>query len=351
MDDLAASSDHDSLSRTAALALEAGQQALAKAGNPEDAEDVTIGVCMGSTVAVQLNDMEFYQSYRASGRPPMEPVHSFLEGNLSSVVADVLRCDGPRSTVVNACSSGADAIGMAVEWLRAGLCDAVLAGGADELSRVPLSGFYSLGIMSDSPCRPFDARRDGLNLGEGAGVLVLESARSARSRGLEPELVLAGYGCAADAHHLTAPHPEGRGLRKAITVALEEAGVVAEDISFVNAHGTATPDNDRIEGEVLADIFGSRLLYLSTKGYTGHTLGAAGGLEAAFTALALREGWLPKNRGSETPDPQIPLAPLSTKTDIGPGRKAAVSTSLAFGGNNAALVITTTGAARSEQRS
>jgi 3-oxoacyl-(acyl-carrier-protein) synthase len=184
---------------------------------------------------------------------------------------------------------------------------------------------------------PFDSRRSGLNLGEGAGVVVLESPAHARSRGHKPCLALYGHGTACDAHHLTAPHPGGRGLLAALGRALDVAGLRPDDIAFVNAHGTGTQDNDLVEGQALAAAFGHSLRVLSTKGYTGHTLGAAGGLEAVFTGLALREGWLPPSIGFGEQDEGIPITPLREHTKI--HGRFAISTSLAFGGNNTALLI------------
>lgn len=321
-------------SRTARLACLAIDEALQAAGSPHQNAALRIGVCLGTTVASQLNSLEFYRDYRESGCPDLTPVHDFLSGNLADFVARRYGLHGPRSVVVNACSSGADAIGTALGWLRRGLCDIVIAGGADELNRVPLAGFNSLGIMSECANRPFDRDRDGLNLGEGAGVLILES----ESRRFEnARLFLAGYGAACDSHHLTAPDPEGLGLKIAIREALEQAEVAPGDIAFVNAHGTSTPDNDRVEGRVLADVFGTETPFCSTKSRTGHTLGAAGGLEAVFTGLGLICGWIPATLGFVTPDPEILVAPTAQSTPV--QGTAALSTSLAFGGNNSALVL------------
>jgi len=148
---------------------------------------------------------------------------------------------------------------------------------------------------------------------------------------------VAGFGSACDAHHLTAPHPEGRGLDAAVRAALMQARIEPDDVAFINTHGTATLDNDRAEGKVISRVFGNQIPFLSTKGFTGHTLGAAGGLEAAFTLLGLREGWIPASMGFETPDDEIALVPVRRRTEV--AGKYALSTSLAFGGNNAALLI------------
>jgi 3-oxoacyl-(acyl-carrier-protein) synthase len=324
--------------RTLSLGLCAAEEALNDAGLGEDLlAGFKVGVCLGTTVASQLNDIDFYRAYRDTGNASMKPVKRLLKGNLAQSTARVFKCEGPNLTVVNACSSGSDAIGVALSWLKDGICDIAIAGGADELSRVPLCGFGSLGIVSQNLCRPFDRDRTGLNLGEGAGVLVLETESAARQRGRDASLYLAGYGLAGDAYHLTAPRPDGAGLKIAVRQALAEAGISPQAVCFVNAHGTATPNNDEVEGNVLADVFGKEIPFLSTKGFTGHTLGAAGGLEAAFTAAALRYGWIPASPGFVHRDEKIPISPVTEKTFV--KGHYAVSASLAFGGNNAAIVI------------
>jgi 3-oxoacyl-[acyl-carrier-protein] synthase II len=323
------------LMRTHALMFLAVQEALAEAGL-SDLKNQRVGVALGTTVASQLNDLDFYKEWRKNFSAPLDAVDRYLAGNLAEWVSRELGLEGPAITVVNACSSGADAIGIATGWIQNGVCDVAIAGGADELNRVPLCGFNALGVASDFPCRPFDKNRSGLNLGEGAGALILEKESSATMRGRPDEFVLAGYGSAVDAYHLTAPHPEGRGLRRAISEALRAAEISEKDIAFVNAHGTSTMENDKVEGAVLCELFGD-VPILSTKGYTGHTLGAAGGLEAVFSALGLREGWVPGCAGFQVVDEQVGFAPPIGKTEIS-GRYA-LSTSLAFGGSNAALVI------------
>ncbi len=322
--------------RTIALLQCAVDEAL-RTARVASTEGQRIGICIGTTVASQLNDLGFYRAYRESGTPPLQPVNRFLKGNPAEYLAHRLKTRGPALTVVNACSSGTDAVGVALTWLKAGLCDMVIAGGADELNHIPYAGFSSLGILNPGLCAPFDRERRGLNLGEGAGVMVIEPRAAAVRRGEKPDLFLAGYGLSSDAYHLTAPSPDGVGLRAAISAALAEAGVGPGDISFVNAHGTGTHDNDLVEGKVLAELFGPAVKVVSTKGYTGHTLGAAGGIEAVFTAAGLRDGWIPASAGFSLRDEEIPLAPVCRNTRI--NGSFALSTSLAFGGNNAALVI------------
>jgi 3-oxoacyl-[acyl-carrier-protein] synthase II len=323
--------------RTLSLAMSALKEALHDAGLQKDFSGIKTGVCLGTSVASQLNDIDFYRTYRNTGAANMASVDRFLKGNLAEAVARSIKAYGPSMTIVNACSSGADAIGVALSWLRNGVCDIAIAGGADELNRVPLCGFGALGILSKSFCRPFDRDRSGLNLGEGAGILILETEEFSRIRGKKPALRLAGYGAAADAYHLTAPHPGGSGLESALRESLADANISPKDVCFVNAHGTGTHDNDKVEGFVLEKVFGPEIKFFSTKGYTGHTLGAAGGLEAAFTSSALKEGWIPASAVFVRQDENIPVKPITEQTQINGG--FAVSTSLAFGGNNAAIVI------------
>lgn len=322
--------------RTLELLLRAVDEALAAAGAGK-LPSRRIGVCIGTTVASQLNDLAFYRSFRESGNPDLAPVDRYLKGNPAEFLRRRLQLNGPALTVVNACSSSTDAIGVALSWLKAGICDAVIAGGADELNLIPLAGFNSLGILNPGLCAPFDKHRQGLNLGEGAGVMLIERRESAAERGVDSPLFIAGFGSAADAYHLTAPSPDGAGLRTAIDLALAEAGVAPGDIAFVNSHGTGTQDNDLVEGRVLASLFGQSLKFLSTKGYTGHTLGAAGGIEAVFAAAGLRDGWIPASAGFVSADDAIPIAPVRSRTQV--SGSYVLSTSLAFGGNNAALVI------------
>jgi len=323
--------------RSLRLALCAVEEAMRNARLVGVGGEARVGVCLGTTVASQLNDLDFYRAYREGGKASTDAVDRYLQGNLAEAVAREFSLSGPTLTVANACSSGTDAVGIAMTWLEADACDIVIAGGADEMNRVPLAGFHSLGILSDEPCAPFDRNRSGLNLGEGAGAVVLEGFDSAARRGASVDLTCLGYGTCCDAYHVTAPRPDGSGLESAIRAALSGAGVAPGDVAFVNAHGTATRDNDRVEGAVLARVFGKACRVYSSKGYTGHTLGAAGALEAVFAAMGLRHGWIPASVGFTEQDPDIPLSPVREVTEI-EGR-CALSTSLAFGGNNSALVF------------
>ena len=322
--------------RTSQLALAASREALADAGWDEASlRGKRVGVCIGTTVGCALNCDDFYRAFKTAGsEPEMTAIERFLRSNPAAVIARQLKLDGPNQTVVNACSSGTDAIGIAASWLRAGACDIVIAGGADELARVTYAGFSSLMITDTEPCKPFDIKRKGLNLGEGAGLMILEN-ETVRD-GKKARGYVLGYGSACDAYHLTAPHPDGAGLKQALHEAFSAAGVTPAQIAFVNAHGTGTPDNDRVESRVLAEVLPG-VPFLSTKGYTGHTLGAAGGIEAVFTVACLERGELPANIGFSTTDPELGGTPISENTRV--DGKVALSESLAFGGNNAVLIF------------
>lgn len=185
--------------------------------------------------------------------------------------------------------------------------------------------------MSDEPCLPFDSNRKGLNLGEGAGIMILGSGNEDRKLG-----AISGFGTRADAYHLTAPRKDGKGLKRALSEALKESGVSLKDLSFINAHGTATFDNDLVEGKVINELFPD-IPFLSTKGYTGHTLGAAGAIEAVFTLASLNKGEVPESIGFKVPDKELGVTPVQEITTV--SSKVAISESLAFGGNNSVLII------------
>jgi 3-oxoacyl-[acyl-carrier-protein] synthase-1/3-oxoacyl-[acyl-carrier-protein] synthase II len=329
--------DGPPLLRTNELALAAATEALQDAGWSSEALNTKrIGVCVGTTVGSTMNDEGFYAEFRQGRDPDMAPIRRFLSNNPAATVAGVYGLSGPCQTVVNACSSGTDAVGLGALWIRSGMCDAVIAGGADELCRVTYNGFISLMITDGSPCRPFDRDRKGLNLGEGAAFLILEAEETRHEREKAARAFVLGYGSACDAYHLTAPRPDGKGLSQAVKGALAFSGVHASEVDFVNAHGTATPDNDRVEAGVLSALF-PNVPFLSTKGYTGHTLGAAGAIEAAFTVACLEQGRIPASIGFEHKDPELPVVPVQSPTTV--RGEIAVSESLAFGGHNSAIVF------------
>ncbi|MBR4124962.1 MAG: beta-ketoacyl-[Victivallales bacterium] len=297
-----------------------------------------IGVCVGSTVLCQLHDLEFCAKLRSGeeiGDPT--PYRDYVDASPAEWLQRNYKLMGPALTVSNACTSSADALGIARLWLLAGQCDVAIAVGTDSLETGPLDGFHALGVCSPTPCRPFDANRAGLNLGEGAAAVVLVREDSPLLATHPSDIALCGYGKSADASHITQPLPSGDYLEKAIRDALREANIEPSQIGFVNAHGTGTEANDRVEGQTLARVFGESLRYHSTKGLTGHTLGAAGALEFVFTALMLRDGVAVRSHGFAQLAPELPIPPLIEDTNI--DAQYALSTSLAFGGSNSALIL------------
>jgi len=247
---------------------------------------------------------------------------------------------GPRETVVMACSSGAAAIAMAADLIAAGAAPRALAGGVDAITRICFMGFNALRLLDPGPCRPFDRDRRGMSIGEGAAFLVLESRAEARARGARIYAELAGHAMTTDAHHVTAPHPEGEGMISAMRSALARARLAPGDVGYANAHGTGTPQNDRIEAVALARVFGEgRVLISSNKSQIGHTMAAAGGLEAAATVLALTHGLVPATVNLTVIDPDVPfdcVPRVPREVSLG----AALSNSFGFGGQNVTLAFT-----------
>ena len=321
--------------RTVHLAAHAAAEALRDAGiAPADLPGLRVGVCIGTSVGTALDFYDYYVDQRVGKAPPLDVIHQYLISNPSLALARLLQLRGPVQTIANACSSGADAVGMGAEWIRNGRCDVAICGGADALAQVIYYGFSSLQLQSPEPCRPFDKNRKGLNLGEGAGILVLETEE--RARGRKRRGSITGYGTCTDAWHLTAPHPEARGLIRALDQALIQAGASAEDVAFINAHGTATPTNDAAEGNFFASRF-PQTPFVATKGCTGHTLGAAGAVEAVFALAHFAKGAIPASPGFAEADPAMAVAPVSRHTPV--HGRFAMSQSLAFGGNNSVLLF------------
>jgi len=296
-----------------------------------------VGVCIGTTVGCTLNNEPFYRQFLKGELPEVTSLRRYQKSNPALWLSQQLGLNGPAATVANACTAGADAIGLAKAWLEADLCDIAIAGGADELSRLTYIGFASLLILSPAACRPFSADRSGLNLGEGAGLMVLEKGESSQGRSVGALAELTGYGTSSDAYHATAPHPEGLGLQRAIDQALSQSGISAAEIGFINAHGTATPDNDRVEGRVLQTLFPEALPVVSTKSCVGHTLGASGGLEAVFTVRALQDQLLTPTRRFAQYDPECGITPTTEAVEL--NSTYGLSSSLAFGGNNSVLLF------------
>jgi len=324
--------------QTCRLALTAALEAFDEAGfGPEFLKRKRVGICIGTNVGCCINNETFYLTNNDGDRLLTAAEGRFLTTNPTRVLAAEFGAGGPLQTVVNACSAGSDAVGLAAAWIRQGFCDVAIAGGADELYPVTYAGFKSLLIYDEAACKPFDVGRKGLNLGEGAAVFILVSEEIRKEMGPKPRGFILGYGSSTDAFHPTKTRPDGLGLKLAIQEAMETAGTTPRAIAFVNAHGTGTRDNDLIESRVLHAVLPG-VPFGSTKGYTGHTLGASGAIEAAFTVAGLEQGRIPASIGFTNADPELaPACPVREKFSI--SGRIALSETLAFGGNNAVLIL------------
>ncbi|MFJ8821068.1 beta-ketoacyl-[acyl-carrier-protein] synthase family protein [Streptomyces sp. NPDC102467] len=326
----------------ARMGLAAVAQALDAAKLDPTAWDPTrVAVVTGCSVGGE-NTLRAAASRLATDGPRSVSPY-FLTGYMSNMVCAAialhLGVTGPALNVATACASGTTAIGTARDLLASGQCDIAVVCGADAaVTPLIVTGFAQLRALSDQRSRPFDAARDGFVIAEGAGALVLERPEYAAARSAPRLARLIGYGASTDAHHLVAPHPEGRHAERALRAALAEAGVSPGDVDHVNAHGTSTPRGDAMEAAVLARVFPHRPPVTSAKGALGHTLGAAGTIEAALTILALRADLVPPTAGLTDPDPALDIDAVSGTARPVPST-VAVSNSFGFGGHNAVVVL------------
>jgi 3-oxoacyl-[acyl-carrier-protein] synthase II len=303
-----------------------------------------VGVFLGAGTADLIRNERYQLTTTCKGiehARPSDAWNHFANTAVDSI-ASKFGLEGPRSCVVAACASSTIAIGQAVDAVRMGRVDAALAGGTDALARLTYSGFNALRLMDPEPCRPFDRGRAGMNIGEGAGILVLEDLERARARGAFIYGELAGYSFACEAYHPTAPEPEGTPVQSVIVGALEDARCNKDEVDHVNAHGTATSQNDRAEARAVLRVFGERTRSVpvtALKSMIGHCLGAAGALEAAVLALTVSRGIIPPTIHHVETDPDCPVDIVANAARDQRVR-CGVSTSLGFGGNDAALVIT-----------
>lgn len=276
-------------------------------------------------------------------------IPGLIADTATGLIAIEFGCKGPNFGVVSACATGTHAIGTALGFIQTGVADVMLAGGSEAaLTSFCFTGFDVMTAMvrdfNDNPTkasRPFDAKRAGFVMAEGAGVLMLESEEHAKSRGATIYCELAGFGASCDAHHITAPHPQGEGLATCMNAALDMAGLKVTDVDYINAHGTSTPYNDKFETNAIKRLFGEhayKLKVSSIKGQTGHSLGAAGGLEAVATVKVIQKGVIPPSINYEFPDPELDLNYVPNKA-VTADVKVAVSDNLGFGGHNGALLF------------
>ena len=335
--------DAGRLGRASQLALAAARMALADAGlDPEDGgwDGGRAGVAMGTTSGEPLEVERFDDRYMAGETERIGPefIGLYPCHMIAAHVAREVGARGPVHMIPTACAAGNYAIAHAYDVLRAGRADLMLAGGADAFSRITYSGFHRLGAIAPERCQPFDRHRRGMIPGEGAAVLVLEPLERARRRGARVYAEVAGYGLSCDAHHMTAAHPEGDGAARAMLHALQDAGLGAADVSYISAHGTGTPTNDRLEVVAVRRVFGAgcRTPMSSIKSMIGHTMGAASAIEAGVCSLAVASGRVPPTMNMDEPDGDLDYVPNSARElDV----RVAMNNAYAFGGNNASVLF------------
>jgi 3-oxoacyl-[acyl-carrier-protein] synthase II len=327
-------------SRSDRIALAAAEEAMADAGLEGRRREAT-ALLVGAVGGGMLEGEEWYWESVREGRSESRPgaFRSILPFSHAETLGWRLGLTGPKETVVMACASGAAAIALGADLVRAGVTPTALVGGVDALTHIGFMGFNVLKLLDPSPCRPFDRDRRGMSLGEAAAFLVLEDAEHCDARGGRVYARFTGYGMTTDAHHVTAPHPDSEGMIHAMRLALADAGLPASAIGYVNAHGTGTPQNDRVEAVALRHVFGEgAVLVSSTKSLVGHAMAGAGSAEAVATILAIEHGLLPPTANLETVDPEMAFDCLP-----GTARSAAVASALSnsfgFGGQNVSLIF------------
>jgi len=324
------------------FALAAAREALASSALGERLDGRRAGLFFGGSTGGMFESEEYFARLLGGGGAAISLVASQQPSGPGDAVARAVGIGGPVETIASACASATLALGAALEALRSGEIDIALAGGSDSLCRLTYAGFNALRAVDERPCRPFRRERQGMSIGEGAAVLVLETREHAARRGARIRGWLAGCGASCDAHHMTSPDPAGDGISRAVAAALADAGCAAEAIDFLNLHGTGTQANDLAEAKMVERIFGqrgARLPATSTKSLVGHLLGAAGAIEAAATLVCLEEGRLHATDGEGGIDPDLAIdLVVGAPRDLSRARRA-LSTNLAFGGSNAACVL------------
>ncbi len=284
-----------------------------------------------STGGIAVSE-DAYAYYKKNGRLPVaydyQRQHTFFA--FVELLRTLIGANGPAYVVSTACSSSGKVLATARRLIAANQVDAVLVGGVDSLAHTTLCGFAGLSVLSSEPCKPFSLARRGMSIGEGGAMLLVEREGDAR-------VLLRGAGESSDAHHMSSPHPDGLGAQMAMQAALDEAGLAADAVDYINAHGTGTELNDAAEARAIAAVFGGTIPVVSTKGFTGHMLGAAGATEAIFAIVAIEQGWIPANLGAEPVDPELPIRVNRKRADL--RCRVAMSNSFGFGGSNVAVVL------------
>ncbi|TCW38719.1 3-oxoacyl-[acyl-carrier-protein] synthase II [Thermohydrogenium kirishiense] len=338
------------MDRFTQFALASAKMALIDSGLDLEKEDLDrIGVIYGSGIGgiETLENQQNILKEKGPGRVSPFFVPMMIADMAAGLISITFGLKGHNETIVNACASSTNAIGDAFKVIERGDADVIVTGGSEAaITPLAIAGFCSMKAMStnDDPktaCRPFDANRDGFIMGEGSATLILESLEHAIKRGAKIYCEIVGYGATADAYHITAPAPEGAGAARAMKLALKDAGIVPEDIDYINAHGTSTEYNDKYETMAIKNVFGQhayKLKVSSTKSMTGHMLGASGAVEAVATILAIKNGIVPPTINYETPDPECDLDYVPNKA-LEMEINYALSNSFGFGGHNATLVF------------
>ncbi|MCK5809363.1 beta-ketoacyl-[acyl-carrier-protein] synthase family protein [bacterium] len=329
----------EKFSRTTLLGLVAAQEALDSAGVKKD-KNLKTAVITGTTVSGLDRSEHFFHHFLLDNRAG--DISNLLHhecGTTTQDIADYFGFHDYISTISTACSSSANAIALGSRLIAAGVVDRVLCGGEDALSNFTINGFNSMKILDRELCRPFDKTRSGLNIGEGAAFLVLESKKVAEEREKEPIARLSGWGNRCDAYHQTASSPEGRGPLQAMKEALTRAGITPQDIGYINVHGTGTPNNDITEARALITLFGEKVPpFSSTKLYTGHTLGAAGAIESVISLLSMQHNTLFPTFNFRQAIEEAQLKPITSVTKV-ENIKHLLTNSFGFGGNDTSLIF------------
>lgn len=332
------------LSRSDIIGLAAAAEALADSGLDLSKENPRrIGVILGGGVSGLLDSENYFRDLLAKGPKGARPsrVLNHPPDQTTDRIAERWGFLGPRSTITTACSSSGTSLGYASDLIRHGICDVVVTGGSDTFARLTHGGFNALRAVDPEPCRPFDRRRKGLSIGEAAGLLVFEEEGRARRRGAHIHARFLGYGVTSDAHHMTQPEPSGEACARTMRAAMKDARLNPEDVDYVNAHGTATPQNDSAETASIKRALGERarrILISSIKSMLGHCLCSAGAIEAVATVMTIETGVIPPTIRWEEPDPECDLDVVPNVAREQPVR-AALSNSFAFGGNSTVVAF------------
>lgn len=325
--------------RSALMGILAARESI-KTVSSDDFKVRRVGLINGTTVGGMEKSELYYNDFLTNdSRNEYIPIHE--GGACTDLIADNIQTNRICyvNTLSTACSSAANAIILGANLIKEGLLDMVIAGGTECITKFHLNGFRTLMILDNKPCRPFDKSRAGLNLGEGAAYIVLESEESAKERGATILCHLSGYGNACDAYHQTASSENGKGATIAMTEALKMASLNANEIDYINAHGTGTSNNDLSEGRAIMSVFGEHIPPVSsTKAMTGHTTSAAGSVEAVISILALNYGFIPANLNFETQMPELSFSPVTSLVE-GINLRHVLSNSFGFGGNNSTLIF------------